>query len=170
MKEMAVEYTVTCVPGSLVEMEDEKQLRILQQLFVPLSQAMPALAATGNPEVLAKAAAAMQYIVQKSIELSGSNHAGELSTIMGEGKTQQVDDYQRKIDNLEEGIGGLVGTLTESNTSMAAAVAQLQDQVAMLAQMNTELFEKLGISSASSVPNGTGVPTAEPVLARSGAE
>ena len=170
MKEMAVEYTVKCVPGSLVEMEDEKQLRILQQLFVPLSQAMPALAATGNPEVLAKAAAAMQYIVQKSIELSGSNHAGELSTIMGEGKTQQVDDYQRKIDNLEEGIGGLVGTLTESNTSMAAAVAQLQDQVAMLAQMNTELFEKLGISSASSVPNGTGVPTAEPVLARSGAE
>jgi hypothetical protein len=43
--ELAVEYWVRTVPGSLVEMEDEKQLRILNELFVPLSQAMPALAA-----------------------------------------------------------------------------------------------------------------------------
>ena len=37
-EEMATEYFVRCVPGSLVELEDEKQLRILNQLFIPLSQ------------------------------------------------------------------------------------------------------------------------------------
>ena len=47
-EELAVEYWVRVVPGSLVEMEDEKQLRILNQLFVPLSQAMPALASSGT--------------------------------------------------------------------------------------------------------------------------
>ena len=41
-EDMAGEYWVRVVPGSLVEMEDEKQLRILNQLFIPLSQALPA--------------------------------------------------------------------------------------------------------------------------------
>jgi hypothetical protein len=36
-EELATEYWVRAVPGSLIEMEDEKQLRILNQLFVPLS-------------------------------------------------------------------------------------------------------------------------------------
>src|SRR5690606_4161475 len=63
LKDMAVPYHVKCVPGSLVEMEDEKQLRILQEIFVPLSQAMPALAQTGDTAALANASAAMQFIV-----------------------------------------------------------------------------------------------------------
>ena len=64
--DMAVQYFVRCVPGSLLELEDEKQLRILQQIFVPLSQAMPALAASNDPELLKNMAATMQFIVRRS--------------------------------------------------------------------------------------------------------
>lgn len=69
---LATEYYVRCVSGSLVEMEDEKQMRILGQLFVPLSQALPAIAQTQDPELLRNAAATMVYIMEKQIELSGS--------------------------------------------------------------------------------------------------
>ena len=160
LKDMAIEYTVSCVPGSLVEMEEEKQLRLLGQLFVPLSQAMPALAATEDREVLMKAAAAMQFIIEKTVEMSGSNHADQLATILREGPSSQIQDYQDRVDGLEKGIGELVGTLSESNETMSSAVQQLQEQVAALTQMNTELFQKLGISSESSAPPAAGVEQA----------
>jgi hypothetical protein len=73
---------VRTVPGSLVEMEDEKQLRILNQLFIPLSQAMPAIASSGDQQMIAQAAKAMQYIVTKQIELSGSAMAKDLGLVM----------------------------------------------------------------------------------------
>ena len=160
LKDMAIEYTVACVPGSLVEMEEEKQLRLLGQLFVPLSQAMPALAATQDPEILMKAAAAMQFIIEKTVEMSGSNHADQLAMILREGPSSQIKGYQDRVDGLEKGIGELVGTLSESNETMSSAVQQLQEQVATLTQMNTELFQKLGISSESSAPPAAGVEQA----------
>lgn len=157
MSEMAVEYTVTCVPGSLVELEDEKQLRILNQVFVPLSQAMPALAATQDPAMITNAAAAMQFIVQKSIELSGSNHAEQLADILKDGVTPQFAAYQERIDQLEKNIGGMMGDASESNTSIGTALKQMQEQISQLSQMNSLLFEKLGISGPQSAPTEAGV-------------
>ena len=105
--DMGVQYFVRCVPGSLVELEDEKQLRILQQIFVPLSQAMPALAASNDPELLKNMAATMQFIVQRTIELSGSNRSNDLRSLVTTGRTDQDD----KLFGLEEQINGLSATV-----------------------------------------------------------
>ena len=89
-EDLATEYRVRVVPGSLVEMEDEKQLRILNQLFVPLSQAMPAIAQSGDQQMMAQAMKAMAYIVSKQIELSGSSSAKDIG-LLWEGDVEAVD-------------------------------------------------------------------------------
>ena len=101
--DMAVEYFVQCVPGSLVELEDDKQLRQLKEVFVPLSQALPAMAQSGDTEALARASKAMQYIVEKTIELSGSSHSNEIKKILrGEEDPTHVD----RVAQLEQVLGG----------------------------------------------------------------
>ena len=102
---MATEYWVRCVPGSLVELEDEKQLRILNQMFIPLSQAMPAMAATQDQQMLMQAAKAMQYIIGKQIELSGSTSAKDIGLIWKDGDVQAVDERDQRIAGIEESIG-----------------------------------------------------------------
>ena len=47
-EELAINYFVRTVPGSLVELEDEKQLRILNSLFVPPSAGMAWLSGTNS--------------------------------------------------------------------------------------------------------------------------
>jgi hypothetical protein len=140
---LAVEYWVRTVPGSLVELEDEKQLRILNQLFVPLSQAMPALAATDNKDMLQQAAKAMQYIISKQIELSGSASAKDIGLVFN-GDVEEVDERDRKIAALEEGMhvveAGVDG-LVSLNT---AAIQQMQEQIELLAQNQGLILQKLG--------------------------
>jgi hypothetical protein len=148
-EELAVEYWVRAVPGSLVEMEDEKQLRILNQLFVPLSQAMPALAASGDQQMIQQAAKAMQYIVKKQIELSGASSAFDIGLAFT-GDPEQLDARDAKIAELEttvheSGIG--MGELLAMNEN---AVAQLQEQMAMLREAQELIFDKLGVSSTTS--------------------
>src|SRR5690606_11253593 len=63
LSDMATVYHVKCVPGSLVEMEDEKQVRVLNELFVPLSQAMGAIAHSGDQGMIRNAVAALQFII-----------------------------------------------------------------------------------------------------------
>lgn len=152
MKDMAVPYSVRCVPGSLVEMEDEKQLRILNELFVPLSQAMPALAASQDPEVLANAAAAMQFIVQKEIQLSGSAHSEELALLLKEGPTGENQRQSEKIGNLETGMGQLAASLSSNNEQQSQLITQLGEQVKLLAEAQGLLLEKLGVTSPASTP------------------
>src|SRR5690606_29494877 len=96
-----VEYHVRCVPGSLVEMEDEKQLRVLNQLFVPLSQAMPALAAVQDQEMVGQAVKAMRFIIGKQIELSGSSSAKDIGLIW-DGKDDEASKRTQTIAALEE--------------------------------------------------------------------
>jgi hypothetical protein len=163
MKDMATTYYVRCVPGSLVEMEDEKQLRILNELFVPLSQAMPALAQSGNPEVLANASAAMQYIIQKEIQLSGSAHQGEITRLLAGGSTPEIERRQADAALLEERISGLDSALTESHGSMAQSVAGLQEQMGTISETLGVLLEKLGVTSPA--PSPTTVTPAAPISA-----
>ena len=143
--DMAVQYFVRCVPGSLVELEDEKQLRILQQIFVPLSQAMPALAASNDPELLKNMAATMQFIVQRTIELSGSNRSNDLRSLVTTGRTDQDD----KLFGLEEQINGLAATV-ETTASLVSSVVATQQQMSMLAETQGLILQALGAGNGQS--------------------
>ena len=145
--DMAVQYFVRCVPGSLVELEDEKQLRILQQIFVPLSQAMPALAASNDPELLKNMAATMQFIVQRTIELSGSNRSNDLRSLVTTGRTDQDD----KLFGLEEQINGLAATV-ETTASLVSSVVATQQQMSMLAETQGLILQALGAGNGQSAP------------------
>lgn len=157
-EEMAKEeYFVRTVPGSLVEMEDEKQMRILNELFIPLSQAMPALANAGDPAMLAQAASAMQYIVGKQIELSGAAAAQSIKK-MWEGKGDEVKATDEKIKALEEHIESLDIQKELDLDLQADAMVTLQRQMTEMREMQQMLLEKLGVvepvseeSSATSV-------------------
>lgn len=154
-EKMATEYWVRTVPGSLVEMEDEKQLRILNQIFVPLSQAMPALAGTGNQEMLMQAAKTMQYIVSKQIELSGSKSAKELAQLW-KGEVDGIDERDKKVLELETRIGGLTEAQEVEMDMQSQLVAQLTQQVSMLTQNQEILLRKLGV-----VPDASGTTSPE---------
>jgi hypothetical protein len=152
-EELAVEYWVRAIPGSLIEMEDEKQLRILNQLFVPLSQAMPAMAASGDQQMIQSAAKAMQYIVKKQIELSGASTAYDIGMAFS-GDVEAVDARDQKILELEQRVndGDLgMGELMEMNGN---ALAQLQEQMTMLRETQQVLMEKLGVNGTTSTDQG----------------
>jgi hypothetical protein len=163
-EKLAVEYWVRTVPGSLVEMEDEKQLRILNQLFIPLSQAMPALANTQDTEALKQASKAMQYIIGKQIELSGSASAQAIG-LLWDGKGDEVDARDARILELEGTLNTLTLQQEAEYEQQAQHLVQLQSQVSQLTEMQMLLLEKLGVttepseevtaSSASSAPEGT---------------
>ena len=147
---LATEYWVRCVPGSLVELEDEKQLRILNQMFVPLSQAMPALAASGDQEILGQAAQAMRYIIGKEIELSGSTHAKDIGDLWRGGSIDELTARDRRLAELEARIGVTGGQADEELEITSAAIQQLQEQVTLLTQSQSVLLEKLGVTNAAS--------------------
>jgi hypothetical protein len=156
--ELATEYWVRVVPGSLVEMEDEKQLRILNELFIPLSQAMPALAASQDQEALDRAAKAMEYIIAKQIELSGSTSAKQIGLAFT-GDIEQVNARDQRIDALEAGMSGmgdgLGGLLDQTTTSMQ----QMQEQIGLLAQTQEVILQRLGAQPPAS---GAGEGGTEP--------
>lgn len=152
-EELATEYWVRAVPGSLIEMEDEKQLRILNQLFVPLSQAMPALAASGDQQMIQQAAKAMQYIVKKQIELSGASSAHDIGLAFA-GDMETLDMRDQKLAELEEHINsGDIG-LSELQQMNENAVAQLQEQMTMLREAQEMVLSKLGMNGNPSANQG----------------
>ena len=149
---LATEYYVRVVPGSLVEMEDEKQLRILNELFIPLSQAMPALANSGNPEALQYAVSAMQFIIQKQLELSGSAHSTELAQLFGGAPPEQVEQEQAAGAALESQLSEMT-TLVDSNVGqLADLTARLQEQIGMLAEGQGLIMQQLGMSGGETPP------------------
>ena len=154
---MATEYFVRCVPGSLVEMEDEKQLRILNQMFIPLSQAMPALASMQDPEVLRRAAQAMQYIIEKQIELSGSSNSHTLKTIFTQGRTPEVESEESRTMGLEDGINGALEVSIAGTEQTALAITSMQQQMSLMSQTLTEALSKLGmgVDISTSEPNSS---------------
>ena len=159
---MAKEYFVRCVPGSLTELEDEKQLRILNQLFIPLSQAMPALAATQDMEALQNASKAMSYIIAKQIELSGSASAKDIGVLWKTGDVDTVNERDRRIQEIEDQVNG-TGALLEAASEMnTAAISQLQEQMSLVTQNLGTLLEKLGVMNQPSTDSSA---TAEGVIA-----
>lgn len=170
-EDMAIEYYVRCVPGSLVEMEDDKQLRVLNQLFVPLSQAMPALAAVQDQEMVGQAVKAMRFIIGKQIELSGSSSAKDIGLIW-DGKDEEVTKKQAEFNALEEQLNGLSSENEEMQLQNQAMMLQMQKQISMLTQNQQTLLEKLGVLSpttgadpnSSQQGNSTEVATAPNVM------
>ena len=167
-EDMATEYWVRAIPGSLIEMEDEKQLRILNQLFVPLSQAMPALAASGDQQMIQQAAKAMQYIVKKQIELSGASSAFDIGAAFA-GDVEAVDERDKKIAELEERVNADGLGYDEILEMNANALGLLQEQMSMLRETQEVMMQKLGVNSTTSgsaAPENQGglstVPTRPP--------
>src|SRR5690606_12477677 len=149
-EKLATEYWVRVVPGSLVEMEDEKQLRILNELFVPLSQAMPALAATQNPDMIEQAAKAMHFIIGKQIELSGAASAKDIGLVW-EGQDALAMSRQAQISATEERLSATEGALVENAEVTTTALRQMQEQITLMMETQQALLEKLGVLEQASV-------------------
>lgn len=152
--DLAVEYFVRCVPGSLVELEDEKQLRVLNELFVPLSQAMPALAASQDPTVLSNAAAAMQFIIEKTLELSGSTHSLELKSIFQNGRTDEIKLIGQRLDQSEQMVSVMNDGIMGGVETLAGTISDLQEKVSLITQSQQVLLEKLGVMNPESPDSG----------------
>jgi hypothetical protein len=148
-EELATEYWVRVVPGSLVEMEDEKQLRILNQLFIPLSQAMPAIAQSQDQQMMGQAMKAMQYIIAKQIELSGSSSAKDIG-LLWEGDVEAVDARDQKIAAVEGEIHSVEAGMGELMTMNDNALRMMQEQISLLREGQEVILEKLGVQTQAS--------------------
>lgn len=148
-EELATEYFVRTVPGSLVELEDEKQLRILNELFVPLSQAMPAIANTQDQEMMKHAVQAMQYIIEKQIELSGAAAAKDIIK-KWKGEGEEVDSQNEKIDALQAEIDQLKMISDKDLEVNTQALTQIQEQMKLMREAQEALMGKLGMPKAES--------------------
>ena len=153
--DMARVFYVRCIPGSLVELEDEKQLRILNQLFVPLSQAMPAIAATQDQQAIANAVAAIQFIVSQEIELSGSNRARELQQVFDTGKRDS--DTESRVE-LEQQIGGAYAAMVEIQERQMQENSVLRQQISDLAEITGILAKRMGMDTNASETNSPEEP------------
>jgi len=154
-EDLATEYWVRAVPGSLVELEDEKQLRILNELFIPLSQAMPAIASSGDQEMMQKAMKAMQYIISKQFELSGSTSAKDFG-LLWNGDVEAVDERDRRIASVEENIHSVEGGMVDLMNMNDTALRMLQEQVSMLRESQEMILQRLGATTPSSGSQGPG--------------
>lgn len=170
-KDMATKYYVQCVPGSLVELEDEKQLRILQQIFVPLSQALPALSQAGDTEGVRQGAEVMKYITMKTIEMSGSAHKSELAALF-EGKDDRQKALTERIDLLEQALGGSKAELDTVNEDQLSVLEQMQKQMKAMQDVLASVVNVIapqpnGEHSVTSVPGqqATPAPAPTPVMA-----
>lgn len=144
---LAVEYFVRCVPGSLTELEDEKQVRVLQEMLVPLSQSMGAIAALQDPDMTKAATQTVQYILGQLIKLSGSADAKAISDIWKGKDVTVISERDRKIEALETGTEETVEVLTENSAITAQAVQGLQSQVTALTDTMQALISQLNPQS-----------------------
>lgn len=145
---LATQYFVRCIPGSLVELEDEKQLRVLNELFIPLSQAMPAVASAQDPDMIKAATQTMKYILQKQIELSGASDAKAIAGIWRGDDVEVVNTRDAKIAALESSFAGNEADLEAELDQSHATIAQLQQQVSQLTENFNMLLSKLGVQNA----------------------
>jgi hypothetical protein len=174
-EELATEYWVRCVPGSLTEMEDEKQLRVLNELFIPLSQAMPALANSGDQTIIRQAAMAMSYIIEKQIELSGAADALAIRDLWSGKKTdEEVDERDQRIAELEAKLAS--PELEQERELTAQALVGLAEQLRVQGEAISAIMDRLGAhqgayageqnSSGEATPQGPPpVPTVLPASA-----
>lgn len=149
-EDLALEYFVRCVPGSLVEMADEKELRVLNELFVPLSQAMPAIAQAQDEDMMKSAVQTMQYVMGKQIQLSGAADAKAIANVWKGDDIEVINARDQRIEALEEGLGGTTAEVDLELSQSGMAIAQLQNQVSELTRNFALLLEKLGVQGGGS--------------------
>lgn len=167
--DLAVEYFVKCVPGSMTEMEDEKQVRILREMFVPLSQAMPAIAQTQDEQLMRNAAATMQFIIEKTLELSGSAFSEDLKSLLSGTESTGFKQSQEQIAAVEQELGGATQGVIEAVQASNATVAAMQQQIAGLAKAQEVLMERLGVSTGASTDSGLDIQGLQLSLPHDGA-
>lgn len=165
LKDLATQYWVKVVPGSLVELEDDRQVRILNQMFVTLGQAMPALANTQDPQLISNAAAAMQFIIEKLIELSGSDHSRQLQSLVKDGSTSGFNDMQAKMQMLEELFEGRLSDTALATDVSDSILLQFGEQISLLRQGQEHLARLAGVAlparpalEGSGTPDPQGIP------------
>jgi hypothetical protein len=142
-----------------VELEDEKQLRILNEMFIPLSQAMPAIAATQDQEALKFATDSMRFIIQKQLELSGSMHSKSLKEIFSGGKTPEQAQQEELQGIFDERIEHIEVQRSAESELLATAVREVQEQIKLLAEGQGQMMQQIGVPSEQSaaVPQEVGV-------------
>lgn len=151
-KDLATEYYVRCIPGSLVEVEDEKQTRILGSLFTALSQALPAISQSQDMEMLTNSSKTLQFILQKMIALSGSTYSTELESVLSTG-TNDPHGQAASRKALEDNIDSVNAEVDRELEVQATTLAQLNEQITLLRETQEVLLQKLGI-----LPDGSGSP------------
>jgi hypothetical protein len=150
--QMTKEYWVRCVPGSLVEMEDEKQSRLLNQLFLPLAQAMQSITQSNDPELIRNSALTLQYIMKEQLRLSGAASSDQILKIWETGDVGGAKALDDRIAQTEMVIGGVV-TETEEDLKMTAeAIKVLQAQMNEQRQFNEQLLKALKIGDSNPQP------------------
>lgn len=149
---LAVEYFVRCVPGSLVELEDEKQVRVLQEMLIPVSQAMPAIAALQDPDMTKAATMTIRHIMAKLIKLSGSSDAKAISEIWSGADVAKINERDQKIAALESGATETAEVLGQSQEVTMAAVQGIQEQVTALTDVLQDLIGKITPQNPASGP------------------
>lgn len=100
--------------------------------------------------MLTNSAYAMQFIIEKVIELSGSNRSRELQQ-MFRGSGQAPGNDSRQV--LEEEIGNSSAMLVNGLEATAAAMSTLQEQIRTLGETQQVILERLGGASNPSAPN-----------------
>jgi hypothetical protein len=153
---LAIEYFVRCVPGSLTELEDEKQVRVLQEMLVPVSQAMPAIAALQDPDMTKAATQTVRHIMGQLIKLSGSADAKAIAEIWQGKDVATINERDAKIAELESGSEEVAEVLTQSNEVTSQTMATIQEQVAGLADVLQEIITKM--APQQNAPTGQPAP------------
>ena len=101
--------------------------------------------------MLQQAAKAMQYIISKQIELSGSTSSKDIG-LAWNGDVEAVDERDRKLAVMEE---NMLATTTGNNEVMKmteAAMLMLQDQMSMMRESQQLIMERLGMQTETSAP------------------
>lgn len=168
-KDLATEYYVLCVPGSLTELEDEKEIRILQELLVPISQAIPAIAQSGDQEALQMVSKGVQYIIRKQIELSGSSHSADLAMIFG-GNSDKQQALEERHALLEARLSGVNSDVNAEAALTTANILQMQERIGVLSEAVSAMLERsqpgvTGELSEGYAPGAPASPESMPQLA-----
>ena len=145
LADLAVQYKVKIVPGSLVEMEAEKQTRMLNQMLIPLTQSMPAMAQTGDQALINQATAAVQFIIEKQIELTGSAYSSDVKSLLS-GEADARENIARR-EALEDALGGELSTINEEADITASVLLAQQQQISLLTEGMQKLMAAQGITT-----------------------
>ena len=161
--DLCVEWFVKAIPGSLTELEDEKQSRMLQDILVSISQALPAIAQAQDQRFLQNTAATIQFIMQKLIEISGSAHSSQLKEIMQNGQSPQLQEWEDRTNTLESNLSGAQSELASTVGQMVQVMGQMAENQKTQREALETIAGSLGVQIPSSAPETPETETAAPV-------